>query len=149
MTDAVIGKLLEKQAEDAFRSSVIIADTMSSFGVILLLDDWFGEKIKNLDRIKKSDALIIGFAQALAVIPGVSRSGSTIATGLFLGFKREDAARFSFLMLMPITFGAGLVGLKEGFGGASLVNLLAGFSAAPITGFLSVQSLLRYIINHQ
>lgn len=145
---AIIGKLLEKQAEHAFRNPMIIAVTISSFGILLLLADWFGKKIKNLDRIKKSDALIIGIAQALSIIPGVSRSGSTIATGLALGFKREDAARFSFLMSIPITFGAGLVGLKDGFGGASMANLGVGFFTAAVVGFLAIKYMLRYIVKH-
>lgn len=145
---AIIGKLLEKQAENAFRNPLLIAVTISSFGVLLLLADWFGKKIKNLDRITKLDALYIGLAQALAVIPGVSRSGSTIATGLFLGFKREDAARYSFLMSIPIIFGAGLVSLKDGFGGVGHAELIVGFLTAALFGYLSIKYMIRYLANH-
>lgn len=145
---AIIGKLLESKAEHAFRNPLLIAATVSSFAIVLLLADWFGRKIKNLDRINKLDALIIGLAQAVAVIPGVSRSGATIAAGLGLGFKREDAARFSFLMSAPIIFGAGLVSLKEGFGGVSHAELAVGFITAAVAGFLSIKYMLRYISKH-
>ena len=92
--------------------------------------------------------MYIGLAQALAIIPGVSRSGSTIATGLFLGFKREDAARFSFLMSIPIIFGAGLVGLKDGFGGVTSTELAVGFLTSAVTGFLAIKYMLRYLAKH-
>jgi undecaprenyl-diphosphatase len=145
---ALIGKLLEKKAETAFRSPLLIAVTISSFAIVLLLADWYGKKIKNLDRITKLNALLIGIGQALAVIPGVSRSGATIAAGLGLGFKREDAARFSFLMSAPIIFGAGLVALKDGVGGVSHMNLFVGFITAAVFGFLSIKYMLRYLAKH-
>lgn len=145
---AIIGKLLEAQAEKAFRQPLLIVITMSGFALVLLLADWFGKRLKNLDRISKLDALLIGLGQALAIIPGVSRSGATIATGLGLGFKREDAARFSFLMSIPIIFGAGLVALKDGVGGVSITQLLVGFVSAAVFGFLSIKYLLRYISRH-
>ena len=93
---ALIGKLLESKAETVFRDPLLIAGTLSVFGLIIWWVDWVGAKEKNLDRIKWTDAIWVGLSQALAIIPGVSRSGSTMASGMFLGFKREDAARFSF-----------------------------------------------------
>ena len=145
---AVIGYLLEKQAERAFRNPLLIAVTMSVFGLMLLAVDKFGKKIKNLDRIKWLDAVWIGFSQALAVIPGVSRSGRTIAMGLSLGFKREDAARFSFLMSIPIIFGAGLLKLKDFHSGVTTQDLAVGFASAAVFGFLSIKYLLRYLAKH-
>lgn len=145
---AVIGKLLEQKAEHAFRNPLLIAATISGFAIVLLLADWYGKKLKNLDRITKLDALLIGIGQAVAVIPGVSRSGATIATGLFLGFKREDAARFSFLMSAPIIFGAGLVALKDGIGGVTPAEMLVGFVTAAVFGFLSIKYMLRYLAKH-
>jgi undecaprenyl-diphosphatase len=94
------------------------------------------------------DALWIGLSQALAIFPGVSRSGSTIATGLALGFKREDAARFSFLMSIPIIFGAGLVSLKHFHDGATTSELAVGFITAAVFGFLSIKYMLRYLAKH-
>lgn len=145
---AIIGKLLEQKAENAFRSPLLIAVTISSFAIVLLLADYLGKKMKNLDRITKLDALLIGIGQAVSVIPGVSRSGATIATGLGLGFKREDAARFSFLMSAPIIFGAGLVALKDGVRGVSHAELIVGFVTSAVFGFLSIKYMLRYISKH-
>ncbi len=145
---AVLGKLLEAKAEEAFRSPLLIAATLSGFAAILLVADFLGKKIKNLDKISGRDALLIGLSQALAVIPGVSRSGSTIASGLGLGFKREDAARFSFLMSMPIIFGAGLTQFKNFGKGASHIELAVGFLSAAVFGFLSIKYMLRYIVRH-
>ncbi len=145
---AIIGKLLEEKAETIFRNPLLIAITLSSFGLVLWLADFLGKKTKNLDRITKLDALLIGLGQALSIIPGVSRSGSTIAAGMALGFRREDAARFSFLMSVPIIFGAGLVGLKRGIGGVGFLELAVGFLSAAVFGFLSIKYLLRYISSH-
>lgn len=145
---AIFGYLLESKAEHAFRSPLLIAITISSFGIVLLIADWYGRRVKNLDRISKADALLIGLAQALAVVPGVSRSGATIAGGLFLGFKREDAARFSFLMSIPIILGAGLVALKDGVGGVGAGEMVVGFVTAAVFGFLSIKYMLRYISKH-
>ena len=145
---ALIGKLLEQQAESAFRHELIIAAMLGSFGIVMLVGDWLGKRVKNLDRITKLDALLIGVAQALAIIPGVSRSGATITAGLFLGFKRADAARFSFLMSVPIIFGAGLVKLKDFSSVAGGPELIVGFLSAAVFGFLSIKYLLRYLTNH-
>lgn len=145
---AIIGKLLEAKAESVFRSPILVVVTMSSFGIVLLLTDWYGKKVKNLDRITKLDALLIGLGQALAIIPGVSRSGATIATGLSLGFKREDAARFSFLMSIPIIFGAGVLKVDQFHDGATTAQLIVGFLSAAIFGFLSIKYMLRYISKH-
>ena len=145
---AVIGKLLEDQAEIAFRSPLVIAATLSGFGLILLAADLCGRKRKELNRIRWLDALLIGCSQALAIIPGVSRSGSTIAAGLGLGLKRQDAARFSFLMSIPIIFGAGLVKIRHLTDGVTHAALAVGFVAAAVFGFLSIKYLLRYVANH-
>jgi undecaprenyl-diphosphatase len=142
---AIIGKLLEEQAEHALRSPLLIAFTMLGFGLILAMADKFGQKIKNLDKIKPLHAFLVGCSQALALIPGVSRSGSTMTAGLALGFKRADAARFSFLMSIPITFGAGLLKVKDLQGSASILELGIGFITAAIVGFLSIRFLLRLL----
>ncbi len=144
---AIFGKLLESQAEHAFRNPLLIAVTLSVVGVVLWLADLWGTKAKNLSHIKWLDALIIGISQALAIIPGVSRSGATITSGLFLGFTRADAARFSFLMSIPIIFGAGLLKLPEFNNGVTTPELIIGFVTAAVSGFLSIKYMLRYIAN--
>lgn len=142
---AIIGKLLEAQAESAFRSPLLIAGTLSIMGVILYLADKYGEKIKNLNHISWLNSLILGLSQAVAIIPGVSRSGATITAGLFQGFTREDAAKFSFLMSIPIIFGAGLLKLPDILNETNHMPLVIGFISAAIFGFLSIKFLMRYI----
>lgn len=145
---ALIGKLLEDKAETIFRNPLLIAITMSVFGLILLLVDRYSKKQKDLGHITKTHALVVGLSQAFAIIPGVSRSGSTMTAGLALGFKREDAAKFSFLMSVPIIFGAGLLKAGEFTRDVSIEALTAGFFAAAISGFLSIKYLLQYIARH-
>ncbi len=142
---AVIGKLLEEKAETVFRSAPLIAITMFSFGIVLWLVDRFSTKIKNLDHITPRHALLIGVSQALAIIPGVSRSGSTMTAALALGFKRADAARFSFLMSIPIIFGAGLAKAGHFHDGVTTPELVIGFITAAVFGFLSIKFLLKLL----
>jgi undecaprenyl-diphosphatase len=142
---AVVGKLLEEKAETVFRNPLLIASTMFSFGAVLWLFDMYGAKKRSLDHIKPRHALLIGLSQALAIIPGVSRSGSTITAGLALGFKRADAARFSFLMSIPIIFGAGLANLSHFREGVTGAELAVGFVTAAVVGFLSIRFLLRML----
>ncbi|HEX3099761.1 MAG TPA: undecaprenyl-diphosphatase UppP [Patescibacteria group bacterium] len=144
---AIIGKLLETQAEHAFRSPLLIAGTLSVMGVVLFLADKFGEKVKNLNHISWVNALVLGLSQAVAIIPGVSRSGATITAGLFQGFKREDAARFSFLMSIPIIAGAGVLKLPDILHTSNHAPLVVGFISAAVFGFLSIKFLMKYISN--
>lgn len=118
---------------------------MFSFGIILWLVDRFSSKVRNLDHIKPMHALLIGISQALAIIPGVSRSGSTMTAALALGFKRADAARFSFLMSIPIIFGAGLAKASHFHDGVTTPELFIGFITAAVFGFLSIKFLLRLL----
>jgi len=145
---AIIGKLLEQKAETAFRNPLLIALTLSIFALVIFTVDRLGKKSKNLDRITWLDAIWVGLSQALAIIPGVSRSGSTMGMGLFLGFKREDAARFSFLMSVPIIFGAGILKVKDFHTGVTTQDLVVGFISAAIFGFLSIKYLLKYLAKH-
>jgi undecaprenyl-diphosphatase len=142
---AILGKLLEEQAATVFRNPVLVGLNLAVVGLVILFADAFGKKEKNLDKIKYLDALLIGFAQALAIVPGVSRSGATIAMALFLSFKRPDAARFSFLMSIPIIFGAGLLESKNFALSGQVLQLVVGFISAAIFGFLAIKYLLRYI----
>src|ERR1700688_1168402 len=100
---AIIGILLEKQAETIFRSPVLIAATLAILGLLLWAADGMGSKKRKIRDITFLDALFIGLSQALAIIPGVSRSGATITTARFLGIDRPDAPNFSFFMAPPIT----------------------------------------------
>ena len=102
---AIAGVLLDKWAETTFRSPLLVAGTMAVLGAVLFLADRRAGGASQ-DEVSLRDALLIGSAQALALVPGVSRSGATISMALFLGYRRESAARFSFMLATPVTFGA-------------------------------------------
>ncbi|MEI6206347.1 MAG: undecaprenyl-diphosphatase UppP [Desulfuromonadales bacterium] len=147
---AIAGKLFEHQVEAIFRSNpLLIASFLVVFGLILGLADYFGRKRLALHDIKGSSALIIGLLQCLALIPGVSRSGITITAGLMLGFTRESAARFSFLMSLPIVAGAALLKtlhiVKHGIPAGEGLPMLVGITISAITGYISVAFLLRFV----
>ena len=144
---ALAGKLLEQRAENAFRSPGLVALMMALMGVVLwLADRRAGTGSDAPDTVTFREALLIGLAQALAIVPGTSRSGATISMALFLGYRRESAARFSFLLALPITFGAALVKvphlLQES---ADWTPVLAGMLAAAVSGFLAIRVLLAYV----
>ena len=147
---AVIGKLFEHQVEELFRSKpLLIGIFLILFGIALGLVDMLGRKQRLLDKVTPSNAMIIGLFQCLALIPGVSRSGITITAGLMLGFTRESAARFSFLMSLPIVAGAALLKmlhlLKDGIPAGEGPPMLIGIAVSAITGYISVAFLLRYV----
>lgn len=150
---ALAGFFLEKQAETIFRTPSQIAILLAVMGFVLLLADRLARHQRQLPGITLSDALAIGCAQALAIMPGVSRSGSTMTMALFLGFTRETAAKFSFLLSTPIIFGAGLYHLlkmvKAG-GSNSYLNLpyVLGFLAAIVSSYLTIKFLLRFLQRH-
>jgi undecaprenyl-diphosphatase len=143
---AVAGLLLEDWAETVFRSPALVAVTMAVMGIVLFLADRRAETAGPSRPVTLRDALLIGCAQALALVPGVSRSGATITMGLFLGYRREEAARFSFLLATPITFGAALLKVPHLFEGDDAVGpVLIGMAAAAVVGFLSIRVLLTYV----
>ncbi|GAA1348564.1 undecaprenyl-diphosphate phosphatase [Falsarthrobacter nasiphocae] len=104
----VFGLLLKDAIETSFRSLWIVGTTLIVFGVILGVADAVGRQVRKLEDLTVPHGLIYGFAQALALIPGVSRSGGTITAGLLMGYTREAAARYSFLLAMPAVFASGL-----------------------------------------
>lgn len=147
---AIVGKLLEHQVEAVFRANqLLIASFLIGFGLLLSLADMMGRKRMILADIKPASALTIGLMQCLALIPGVSRSGITITAGLMLGFTRESAARFSFLMSLPIVAGAALLKsiqlFKHGIPVGEGLPMLVGISFSAVTGYISVAFLLRFV----
>ena len=149
----IVGVVLNDPIENAFREARLVAVTLVIGAAILFLADRLGSKTRQLDSVTFPVALGIGAAQALALIPGVSRSGISISAGLFAGLDRESAARFAFLMATPITAGAGLWELRKVLAGEAgvvlpLVPLLAGMFAALVAGLLAIAFLMRYLRTH-
>ncbi len=142
---AIIGVLLEKQAETIFRSPVLIAATLASMGIALWAADWIGSKNRKIEDIGFIDALLIGLSQALAIIPGVSRSGATITTARLLGIDRADAANFSFLMATPIIAGAGMLEVHKVLHSGLTAQLGWGFVASAAFGVLAIAGLLSFV----
>lgn len=126
----------------------VIGISLIALGIILALAEKIGKFKKELNEIKWYDALIVGFAQSLALIPGSSRSGTTITAGIFLGFKRETAARFSFLLSVPAILGSGLLQLYkslEYIDTSGLVTLFIATLASAISGYLTIGFLLKFL----
>jgi undecaprenyl-diphosphatase len=143
---AVAGKLLEEWAETAFRSPALVALMMALMGVVLWIADRRAGLVGERREISLGEALLIGLAQALAIVPGTSRSGATISMALLLGHRREAAARFSFLLALPITAGAALVKVPHLLRSAADTGpILAGMLAAAASGFLAIRLLLAYV----
>ena len=154
----IVGVLGESQIDDLFHQQenlrvglYIIATMMIIMGGLLLLAERLGKRELDMNQIQLPTAAIVGLAQALALIPGVSRSGSTITAGLFRGLKREAAARFSFLLATPIVLAAGVKKLydvfksPEGIVAGDQMGYLIGFVASAISGFLCIYFLMRYL----
>ena len=148
----VAGYLLKEAAETVFRSPVLIAGSLAVAGLLLLLADKMGKHIRNIKSIGMVDVAVIGLSQALALMPGVSRSGITMTAGLIRGLNRMSAARFSFLLSVPIIFGAGVYNLpaiiRQGSEPGQQGFYLAGFAAAAISGYLVIAFLLRFVQSH-
>jgi len=142
---AVAGLLLEDRAESAFRSPALVAAAMALMGLVLLAADRMARGTADARGVTVRDALLIGAAQALAIIPGVSRSGATISMALLLGYRREEAARFSFLLATPIVVGAAALKSRYLFAPGETTQVLAGMVTAAIFGFASIRFLLAYV----
>ena len=147
-----IGLLLKKQIEGPFTKNLwVIATMMIVVGILLTIAELVGKRDHGMDQLRISDALAVGFAQVLALIPGSSRSGSTIMGGLFAGLTRETAARFSFLLSIPAIAASGLLELKEAveklpagsYGSLAVATVVSG-----AVGYASIWFLLRYLRTH-
>jgi len=141
----VVGLLLKDLVERSFRDPLIIAAALMIFGVVLGFADWKGRKALHMQDMDWSSALWIGAAQALAILPGVSRSGITITAGLLLGFKREDAARFSFMLSVPIVAAAGMLHLRHMEAAALTGPFWVGIAVAALAGAAAIGLLLKWV----
>jgi len=146
---AIGGFLLQSRAEAAFRSPELIAIALISIGIVLWAVDKAVDQRRILGEMRWIDALLIGLSQVIALIPGVSRSGSTITTARGLRFDRESAAEFSFLMSMPIIAAAVVLEGPKALHAGGLTNeLMSGVVASAISGWLAISILMRYVSRH-
>jgi undecaprenyl-diphosphatase len=146
----VAGFLLNDLAEKYLRKPSLISFTLIAVGLLMLLAEK-AFKYKGIEKTGLKDAVFIGIAQAIAIIPGVSRSGITISAGLFRGFEREAAARFSFLLSTPIIGGATILHFKRAFFGHEThdIQLFAiGLVTSFVTGFIALKFLLNFLKKH-
>jgi undecaprenyl-diphosphatase len=149
----ILGLAFENDIETGARNLKIIGSTLIVLGLVLLLADRVGKRERDIGTLTTKDGLIMGAAQALALVPGVSRSGATISAGLFLGLERAAAARFSFLLSIPAVVLSGLFQLQgilsgeeaPGVGtGALIISTVLAF----VTGYAAIAFLLRYLVTH-
>ena len=147
----VLGYLGRDIITNDLRSLWLIASVMIIFGVILGIADKYGKSEKTLQQLTTKHGLLYGAAQALALVPGVSRSGATIAMGRFLGYSRDAALRYSFLLAIPAVFGSGLYQLKDAFSSSAAPNVFSipeTFAATAVAfgvGYLVIAWLLKFV----
>jgi undecaprenyl-diphosphatase len=148
---AVLGYLGQESIRNDFRSLWLIATTLIVFGIILGIADKYGKTERQLHQLTPMHGVLYGFAQSLALIPGVSRSGATIAMGRFMGYSREAALRYSFLLALPAVFGSGFYELKGALGESSadpvfsLPETFMATAVAFVIGYAVIAWLLKYV----
>lgn len=147
-----LGLLLKDYFEAAFAAPVFAGGLLIFTALLLVAAERFGNRLKTLEQLTWLDALIVGLWQATAMLPGISRSGATISGAVLRGFDRPAAARFSFLMSIPVLVGAGLVALTDlieaGSLAAELPTIAVGFAAAAVSGYACIRWLLHYLQRH-
>jgi undecaprenyl-diphosphatase len=147
-----VGLLLKKQIEGTFTKNLwVIATMMIVVGVLMMIAELLGRRDHDMGQLRITDALAVGSAQVLALIPGSSRSGSTIMGGLFSGLTRETAARFSFLLSIPAIAASGLLELKEAIDkvpASTYGSLVVATVVSGVVGYASIWFLLRYLREH-
>lgn len=155
MPSIIFGAIIQLLPQNPFRSTTVVIFNLIFWGVIMLIADYLYGKFQKIDNIKKIDrpaGIFVGLAQALALVPGTSRSGITIIAGLSRGLNRATAARFSFLLGIPAIAAAGSVSFidlaKTGFSGVGIFPLAAGFICAFASGYLAVRFLIKFLQKH-
>jgi len=149
----IFGFAFQHQIEHAARNLWLVGATLILFGIVLGVADNIGSRKREVGDLSIRDGVLIGLAQSLALIPGVSRSGATISVGLFLGLDRRSAARFSFLLAVPAVVISGLFELKgvlsgEKAVGEPIINLVVATLVAFVVGYAVIAWLLRYVSTH-
>jgi len=145
---AIAGLLLASWIAANLRSPVVVAATLAGYGVLLALADRLGRQNRNISEVRFSDALVIGVAQALALVPGTSRSGITITAGMILGLRRQDAARFSFLLSVPVILLATAYELLTVFASDTSIDwsqLGVAAAISSVVAYLSINFFMRFV----
>jgi undecaprenyl-diphosphatase len=147
---AVLGFIFKDQIESGGRDLYLIGTTLIVLGIVLLVADRVSLRKRDIEDLDSRDAVVLGLAQAAALVPGVSRSGATITAGLFRGFSREAAARYSFLLSVPAVVASGLFELRHigGEGAAGTVPTIVATLAAFVVGYAAIAWLLRWLVSH-
>jgi undecaprenyl-diphosphatase len=150
---SILGLAFEDQIEDEARSLYLIGTTLIVLALVLLVADRTGKRERDMQQLQLRDGLVMGLAQSLALVPGVSRSGATITAGLFLGLDRPTAARFSFLLSIPAVVLSGVFQAISIAGGdepsrASAFELVLATIVAGVVGYAAIAFLLRYLARH-
>lgn len=146
----VIGLALESYIETSFRQLWVVGAALIAFSPVMVIAEKYGKKSKQNNQVSTAQSLLIGIAQSLALIPGISRSGATITAGLFLGLKREEAARFAFMLSGPIIAGAGLKKFASVISANSFQShetnfFLIGMISSAIFGYLTIKFFIKYL----
>src|SRR4051812_17782654 len=145
----IFGLVFSDQIKHGARDLYLIGTTLIVLGLVLAAAERAATRMRSIEDLQTRDGVVIGFAQALALIPGVSRSGATISAGLFLGLDRESAARYSFLLSVPAVVLSGLFELKDvGSGGPGAGPTIIATLLAFVVGYASIAWLLRYLTTH-
>ena len=145
---AIAGLLLVDWIEANLRSPSVIVFTLSGYAILMIFADKLGKRERSISHVTLKDAFLIGCAQALALIPGTSRSGVTITAGRFLGFERQDAARFSFLLAVPVILLAtlfSLLGLIMSDDAVAWGQLAIGVVVSAVVAYLSIEFFMRFV----
>lgn len=146
---AVIGMKFERIVETAFRNPLLVAAALAGGALIMWLADRYSARERRLASMSLGHALFIGMAQAVALMPGISRSGITMSAALGAGYRREDSARFSFLLSTPVIAGAALFKLKDlRFHGPAAAGCILGVLSSAVVGYIAIRFLIRYLERH-
>ncbi|MCX8556904.1 undecaprenyl-diphosphate phosphatase [Mycolicibacterium mucogenicum] len=150
----VLGLLLKDQIRSGARNLWVIATAMIVFSAVIALAEYVGKQTRDVEQLTWKDSVIVGLAQCLALVPGVSRSGATISAGLFLGTNRELAARFGFLLAIPAVLASGLFSLPDAFKpvtegmSATGAQLTVAILIAFVVGYAAVSWFLKFLVRH-
>lgn len=150
----VLGLLFKDRIRSGARNLWVVATAMVVFSAVIALAEYVGRQTRDVEQLTWKDSVIVGFAQCLALVPGVSRSGATISAGLFLGMNRELAARFGFLLAIPAVLASGLFSLPDAFKpvtegmSATGAQLAVAIAIAFVVGYAAVSWFLKFLVRH-